>query len=159
MLAVLAALVIAVVYGVPLATTGDPLWLLPTRTEAQRLDLYWEGARTAIGPRDARYRALMDALNSAFDGTTGIELNYGLRASDVDALRARGHALEATYAAQTRAHGPYSLGAFTRVLVSFDGEEYARGLLFVGDGLEYRAGPIRARAAVEHLRGLADAAR
>lgn len=149
------ALVLAVFYGIPLTTTGDPLWFVPTRTEAERIDLYREGARVSIGRSDPRYRSFMDALNSAFDSPTGIELDYGLRASDVEALRSRGRALEAVYANETRAHGRYALGPFTRVLVPFDGTEYERGLVFVGDERGYRAGPIRSPASAGRLRELA----
>ncbi len=158
-LAVLAALVLGVVYVLPLTSTGDPLWFLPTRTEAARLDVYWEGARTSIAVGDPRYRALMDALNDAFASPTGIELNYGLRPSDVDALRSRGHALEAVYATEARAHGRYALGSFTRVLVSFDGDEFARKMVFVGDERGYRAGPLRSPTSVERLRALAEQSR
>lgn len=154
----LAAFVLAVAYAIPLVSTGDPLWLLPTRTEAARLEVYWEGTRTSILPGDPRYRPLMDALDDAFNSPTGIELQYGLPPSDVDALRQRGHALEALYARETRAHGRYPLSAFTRVFVPFDGDEYARRLLFVGDDRGYRAGPIRTPG-VERLRALAEAGR
>ncbi len=157
--AVLAALVLAVAYAVPLTSTGDPFWFVPTRTEAARLDLYWGGTRTSITPDDARYRPLMDALDDAFASPTGIELNYGLRPADVDTLRGGGHALEAVYASETRAHGRYPLGPFTHVLVSFDGDEFTRKLVFVGDAKGYRAGPLRSPSSVERLRALAEASR
>ena len=158
LLLTLAAFALAVAYALPLTSTADPLWFLPPRLEAERVDVFWQGARTSIARGDPRYRGLMEALDDAFASPTGIELNYGLRPSDVEALRSRGRALEAVFATETRAHGRYPLGPFTRVLVPFDGEEYARRLVFVGDASGYRAGPIRAPS-VERLRDLADSSR
>jgi hypothetical protein len=157
LLIALGVLVVAVAYAVPLTTTADPLWFLPTQTRAERIEVDWQGTRVSVLPADPRYQPLLDALNDAFTSPTGIELNYGLRAADVDDLRAGGRAVEALYAGETRAHGRYALGAFTRVLVSCEGVEYERRLVFVGDARGYRAGPLRAPAPVERLCGLARA--
>lgn len=149
---------LAVAYAIPLISTGDPLWPLPTRTEARTLYVYWEGSRTEIGARDRRYAELMDALNEALSTPSGIELRYGLPAAEFPRLRASGHAFEADYSARTRAHGAYALGEFTRIFVSFDGDEYALRLVFVGDEFGYRAGPLRARD-LTRLKQLAEGAR
>jgi len=72
--------------------------------------------------------------------------------------RATGRAVEALYASPQRAHGAYALGVFTRLFVFLAGEEYDRGLIFVGDQSGYRSGPMRARD-LSALRDLASSAR
>jgi hypothetical protein len=160
LLLTIAVLAAAAAYVVPLVSTGDPLWILPTRTEAERIEIYWQATQTSIPRDDPRYRPLMDALNEAFTSPTGLELNYGLHPSDVEVLRMRGRALEALYAHETQAHGRYPLGPFTRVLVPLEGDAYARRLLFVGDDEHgYRAGPIRSPSPIERLRALVEGSR
>lgn len=144
-LPVLLGFVIAVVYFVPLITTGDPLWPLPAATEADRLVLYWDGSRTELNRQDQRYSKVMGALNATLSSPEGIEYRYGISGEDVDRIRAGGRALEAIYVQPTRAHGAYATGEFTRVLVSFAGDEYDRRLVFFGGANAYRAGPVRAR--------------
>lgn len=135
---------LAVGYAIPLITTGDPLWPLPASTAAERLLIHWDGRTTELTPTDPRYSRVMDALNRVLSSPAGVEYRYGIPAEDVARLRERGRALEAVYAAPTRAHGAYATGEFTRVLVSLEGEEYERRLVFFGDARVYRAGPLRA---------------
>jgi len=145
-LAALALLVAFVAYGVPLVTTGDPLWPLPTDTHADALVVHWDGSATEIRPSDPRYGDLMKALNAAASDIDGIELAYGLRPEDVAAIRARGRALEARYDRPARIHGAHAVGMFTRILVPLAGPEAERHLIFFGDQSGYRAGPLRARS-------------
>lgn len=119
--------------------------------------MFWDGTSASIFPGDPRYQQVMDALDEALGSPVGIELNYGLHPDDVAALRASGRAVEASYAAETHAHGRYPLGPFTRVLVPLAGAEYDRGLVFVGLGDAYRAGPVRAPAPVRRLHALIEA--
>lgn len=148
-----------VAYLVPVTSTGDAFWFLPTSTRADEIDVYRDGTRTSIFPGDQRYQQMMDAINDALSSPVGIELEYGLHPADVDALRSGGRAVEATYASEAHAHGRYPLGAFTRVLVPLSGPEHDRGLVFVGLGGAYRSGPVRSPAQVERLRALAEAVR
>ncbi len=147
-----------VVYGVPIVSTGDPLWPLPTETKAQTLVVYWDGARTEVARGAAPYDALMSSVNGALSSPQGIEYRYGLTADAFAGARATGRALEALYPSPQRAHGAYALGEFTRLFVFLKGDEYDRGLIFVGDQSGYRSGPMRARD-LSVLRDLASSAR
>ncbi len=145
-------------YGVVAVTTGDALWPLPADTRADRLLIHWDGQVTELLPGDPRYSKVMDALNRVLSSPSGVEYRYGISAADIARLRQGGRALEAYYASPARAHGPYAAGAFTRVLVPFEGDEYERRLVFVGDAGTYRAGPMRA-SDLGPLRALAESVR
>lgn len=153
-------IVVAVIaYGVPLVGTGDPLWPLPADTDPDVVAIHWGGERTEVRRGDPRHAELRRTLNAALSSIEGIEYRYGLPADDFAALRLRGHALEASYATPARSRGAYAIGSFRRLFVSFDGEEFARGLVFVGEPTGYRAGPLRStrlgdlRDVAERLRG------
>lgn len=145
LLAALGLLVATVAYGAPLVTTGDPFWPLPADTDPDLIVIHWEGRRTEIARADPRHEPLRRGVNAALSSLDGIEYRYGLGPDDFAKLRSSGHALEAYYEQRARPHGAHAIGDFTRLLVSFDGEEFARGLIFVGIESGYRSGPLRSR--------------
>jgi hypothetical protein len=150
--------VVFVAYCGPLVTTGDPLWPLPADTDPDRIVIHWEGRHTEIARPDERYDALRRGVNAALSSLDGIEYRYGLGPDEFAKLRASGHALEAIYDRPARPHGAYAIGDFKRLLVSFDGEEFARGLIFVGTENGYRSGPLRSRG-LQAVRDLAERSR
>lgn len=146
LLAALAVLLAATVYGIPLLTTADPLWPLPTAVHPDALVVHWAGSDARIGPGDPRYAAIVDALNDALRSVEGIEYAYGLRPDDVAGLRSGGRALEAFFDRPTRIHGAYAVGSFTALLVPLAGPEADRRLILFGDAARYRAAPLRTRS-------------
>jgi hypothetical protein len=136
---------VAVGYCGPAVTTGDLLWPLPADTHASTLVVYWDSGRRDVVPEDRSYGPLMTAVNQALSSPQGIDYRYGLPATAFENARHAGRALEALYATPQRAHGAYAQGVFTRLFVFLSGEEFDRGLLFVGDPTAYRSGPLRAR--------------
>lgn len=153
----LAILVVLVWYGLPLATTGDPLWPLPADTRADVITIYWDGRATEVRRSEERYAALMAAVNRALTEVDGIEYRYGMGPDGFERYRASGRALEASYPHPAQAHGAYSIGPFTRLFIALAGEEHEHRLVFVGGPAGYRAGPLRSRD-LRPLRDLAEAA-
>lgn len=145
LLGLIAVFAVAVAYCGPAITTGDPLWPLPADTHASTLVVYWDGARRDVVTEDPSYRPLMTAVNQALSSPQGIDYRYGLPATAFENARQAGRALEALYPSPQRAHGAYAQGMFTRLFVFLSGEEFDRGLVFVGDPSAYRSGPLRAR--------------
>lgn len=159
LLGALLILVGIIAYGVPLVGTGDPLWPLPADTDPDVVTIHWSGRRTEIARGDPRHAELRRAVNQALSSIDGIEYRCGMSADEFARLRQGGHALEASYATPARPRGAYAIGSFRRLFVSFDGEEFMRGLVFVGEPTGYRAGPLRSsrlgdlRDVAERLRG------
>lgn len=154
-LAILAALVW---YGLPLMTTGDPLWPLPADTRADAITIYWDGRVTEVRGSDERYAPLMAAVNQGLTNVDGIEYRYGMGPDGFERYRATGRALEARYRVPARAHGVYAIGPFTRLFIALEGEEHDRRLIFVAGSEGYRGGPLRARDLGE-VRRLAESSR
>jgi hypothetical protein len=107
--------------------------------------VYWDGERKDVVTQDRSYPPLMTAVNQALSSPQGIDYHYGLPATAFETARHAGRALEALYAVPQRAHGAYAQGMFTRLFVFLSGEEFDRGLVFVGDPTAYRSAPLRTR--------------